>query len=335
MKPKTFASGKPLRIAMIGAGQLATAMHYPSLVSMPDVEIAAMCDMNPERLKLVGDQFGVARRHTNYRDMLEEITPDAVYVVGPPHHMYDIWTDCLKRGLNLFIEKPLGLTLHQAQNLAHLAGKHGCITQVGFQRRIAPIAVKLYDECRKRGPIVHAVCRFYKCASDPFSGAVDHMMDDGVHSIDTLRWLCGGEIIRIQSVTRRVGTPDINFISALIEFDTGATGLLVNSWTSGRRIFDIEIHAPGICAELQHEGKGRLHADGDTTGVEFDTREVSGSDQIHVYGGFHAKSREFLDAMRAGRLPSSHFGDALKTMTAAVEILSQSHAAESGRHPSS
>ncbi|RRJ94891.1 gfo/Idh/MocA family oxidoreductase [Opitutaceae bacterium TAV4] len=325
MKSQSSVSEKPLRIAMIGAGQLATAMHYPSLTSMPDIEIAAMCDMNPERLNLIGDRFGVSKRYTNYRTMLEETAPDAVYAIGPSHHMYDIWIDCLKRGLNLFIEKPMGLTLHQAETLAWLADKHDCITQVGFQRRSAPLAVKLYNECRKRGPITHALCRFYKCAPSPLHGAADHMMEDGVHSIDTLRWLCGGEIVRIQSVTRRVGTPDTNFISALIEFDTGATGLLINSWSSGRRIFDIEIHAPGICAELEHEGKGYLHADGDTTGIEFDTREVSGSDQIHVYGGFHAKSREFLDAVRNGTRPSSHFGDAVKTMAAAVEILSQTH----------
>jgi virulence factor len=317
---------KPLRVALIGAGHLAAAMHYPSLKTMEDVEIVGMCDMNPERLKLIGDQFGIAQRYASYRTMLEEVAPDAVYVIGPPHHMYDIWVDCLKRGLNLFIEKPMGLTLHQARNLSYLANKHGCITQVGFQRRIAPLAVKLYEECRKRGPIVHAVCRFYKCAADPFLNAADHMMDDGVHSIDTLRWLCGGEILRIQSVTKRVGTPDLNFISALIEFDNGATGILMNSWTSGRRVFSVEIHAPGVCAELEHEGQGRLYADGDTKGIEFDTHAVSGSDQIHVFGGFRAKSAEFLAAVQKGTQPSSHFGDALKTMEAAVEILAQSNA---------
>ena len=41
------------------------------------------------------------------------------------------------------------------------------------------MVVKLRDECTKRGPIVHAVCRFYKCDIKPYTQARDHMMDDG------------------------------------------------------------------------------------------------------------------------------------------------------------
>jgi virulence factor len=130
-------------------------------------------------------------------------------------------------------------------------------------------------------------------------------------------------VVEIQSLCRRVLVPDINFISALLHFDNGATGVMLNSWTSGRRIFAVEMHAPGICVEAEHEGKGILYADGDTKGVVYDTREVAGSDQNYVYGGFQAKNREFIDCVRAGRQPSSHFADALKTMQAAERILAQ------------
>ena len=108
------------------------------------------------------------------------------------------------------------------------------------------------------------------------------MMDDGVHAIDTLRWICGGEVVAIHSVTKRVLVPDINFLSATLEFDNGATGLMINSWTSGRRIFAVEMHAPGICVEAEHEDKGYLYADGDTQGVVYDTREISGSDEFYI-----------------------------------------------------
>jgi hypothetical protein len=50
---------------------------------------------------------------------------------------------------------------------------------------------------------------------------------------------------------------------------------------------------------------------------------VAGSDELYVYGGFQAKNREFIDAVKAGALPSSHFGDALKTVEAAERILAQ------------
>jgi virulence factor len=312
-----------LRVAIIGAGSMATSVHYPSLASFPDVEIAAACDLDPQRLGAVAEKYGIAGRYSDYQRMVQETAPDAVYAIGQPHLLYDVWTWCLRQGCNLYIEKPLGLTLHQARALAHLAEEHGCITQVSFQRRSTPMVVRLLEACRERGPVVHAVCEFYKRAPEPFLGPRDHMMDDGVHAIDTLRWMCGGEVTEVQSVTRRVGTPDVNFIAATLGFDTGATGVLLNSWTSGRRVFRVQVHAPGICAEAEHEAKGRLYADGDLQGVEYDTREVAGSDALYVYGGFQAKHREFVDAVRAKTLPSSHFGDALKTMEVAERILAQ------------
>ncbi len=317
-----------VRVAMIGAGSMASRVHYPSLASFDDVEIAAVCDLDEQRLHRVADQYGVEGRYADYRQMIEERAPDAVYAIGPPHMMIDVWTWALQQGLNLCIEKPMGTSLHQARILAHLAEHHGCITQVSFQRRTCPMVAQLYGECLQRGPMIHAECAFYKWQPEPYLAARDHMMDDGVHAIDTLRWLCGGadgnaEVVGIQSHCKRVGTPDINFISALLHFDNGATGVMLNSWTSGRRIFKVEMHAPGICAEAEHEGSGRLYVDGDATGTRYETRAVAGSDEFFVYGGFQAKNREFIDAVKGGTQPPSNFADALKTMVVAEQILAQ------------
>ncbi len=317
------STDKIVRVAMIGAGSMANNVHYPSLASFQDVQIAAICDLDAQRMNATADKYGVQHRYSDYRKMIEATAPDAVYAIGQPQYMYDIWTWCLKAGLNLYIEKPMGITLHQAQALTHLAQQHHCITQVSFQRRSCPMVMKLHEECLKRGPITHAVCRFYKCEIKPYLEARDHMLDDGVHAIDTLRWICGGEVRKIHSVTKRVQVPDINFISATLEFDNGATGIMLNSWTSGRRIFAVEMHAPGICVEAEHEVAGHLYADGDTQGVRYDTRQVAGSDQLYVFGGFQAKHREFIDCVKAGTQPSSNFSDALKTMEVAEKILAQ------------
>jgi predicted dehydrogenase len=311
------------RVAMIGAGGMARKVHYPSLATFPDVEIAAICELDPVRLNDAADAYGVEGRFADYRQMIEQTAPDAVYSIGPPQYMYDTWVWCLQQGINLFVEKPLGLTLHQAENLANLAAKHGCITQVDFQRRTTPVTVAARTACLERGPITHAVVRFYKNDIRPFTVAIDHMLDDGTHAIDTLRWLCGGEVVDIQSQLKRVGTPDINFITATLGFSTGATGILLASWSSGRRIFSVEMHAPGICAEVDTEGDTTIYADGDTTGTTMTSQQVAGSDEFFVFGGFQAKNREFIDALRGGAAPSSSFPDALKTMQVAHRILAQ------------
>ncbi len=318
---RTRSRRTKLTVAVVGAGAMANSVHYPSLASFADVTIGAICDLDETRLHTTADKYGVEGRFRDYRAMVAAVAPDAVYAIGQPQFMFDVWMWCLHQGLNLYIEKPMGLTLHQARALAHVADSHGCITQVSFQRRTCPLVVRLRDECLRHGPMVHAVCEFYKCAAVAYLEARDHMMDDGVHAIDTLRWMCGGEVVGLQSVTRRVTVPDINFISAVLEFDTGATGLMLNSWTSGRRIFRVQMHAPGVCAEAEHENSGRLYADGDTVGVEYDTRQVAGSDELFVFGGFQAKHREFLDAVRSRRQPGSSFADALKTMEVAERIL--------------
>lgn len=312
---------RTIRVAMIGAGAMANAVHYPSLASFDDVEFAGICDLDEERLNATADRYGIGRRYTDYRRMVEETSPDAVYAIGQPDVMHPVWLWCLEHGLNLYIEKPMGFTAHQARTLARLADEHGCITQVSFQRRTCPMVVMLRDECLKRGPITHAVCEFYKCEPTPDNGPRGRIMDDGIHALDTIRWLCGGEVVEIQPITRRVCVPDLNFLAVLLQFDTGATGAALCSWTSGRRTFRVQIHALRVCAEAEHEGKGVLYADGDTNGVWYDTREVAGSTELWGYAGFRDKNREFIDCVREGRRPGSHFGDAVKTMELADRIL--------------
>ena len=141
--------------------------------------------------------------------------------------MYDIWVWCLQQGLNLYIEKP--------------HGPHACTRRARWPTWPRSTAAsprsassgaparwwcKLRDECLKRGPIVHAVCQFYKCSLDALSGrARPH---DGRRrarhrhaALDVRRR--GGE--RAQRLTQRVRHAGHQLHpAALLEFDNGATG---------------------------------------------------------------------------------------------------------------
>jgi virulence factor len=83
---------KTVRIAVIGAGRMANNVHYPSLASFDDVEIAAICDLSPQALNATADTYGVppSQRYDDYRKMVAEVAPGGVYVIGQPHLMYDI-----------------------------------------------------------------------------------------------------------------------------------------------------------------------------------------------------------------------------------------------------
>ena len=317
-----------VRIAVVGAGSRAMQVIYPSLADHPMVEIAGICEIDMELLHAAAELYGVDRRYGEkgiyeYQRMLNELKPDAVAIIGQPHVMYDLWEWSLLNGYNLLIEKPMALTIHQARMLTWMAEKKNLITQVAFQRRYTPMVVKMRSECLKRGGIVHAVCRFYKYQLDPATSARDHMMDDCVHSIDTLRWICGGDVTKVESHCKRIGVPDINFISATLHFDNGSTGYLINSWSSGKRVFEVEIHAPGIYVRAEHEGKAQMYVEGDVDGVEFDTREMAGSGDFHVYTGDYALIDDFVQGLKTGKLPSACFQSSVKTMEIAEIILAQ------------
>lgn len=311
-----------VKIALVGVGAMTQRVHLPSLSSFDDTRIVGICDLDEARAREVADRYQVDNCYLDYQEMIEKEAPDGVYAVGQPHLMYDVWTWCLQHSLPLYVEKPLGLSWHQAQMLTTLARDNEVITQVSFQRRSCPLLTTLKDACAARGPITHAVCEFYKNDLSPMWSPRDHMLDDCVHAIDTVRWMCGGNVVGVESHCKRISVPDINWIMAMLHFDNGSSGCVVTSWSSGRRIFRVQMHAPGVCAEADPEGAGALHTDAGTE--TYDTRTVAGSDDLHVYGGFSAKNREFVDSLRSGRpLTSSPFEDAIHTMKVAEQILAQ------------
>ncbi|MCP8937410.1 Gfo/Idh/MocA family oxidoreductase [Alsobacter sp. SYSU M60028] len=326
---------RKVRICLVGAGRMANSVHYPSLASFDDVEIVGVIETRKDRLDETCNAHGIPEKarflavlDTDYQTILRDLAPDGVYVIGQPEIMYPIWHWCLANGFNLYVEKPMGLTAHQAQALAYLADSKGLITQVSHQRRSAPIMRQVRERLLQRGPVIQAAVEFFKCDVSPMLIARDRMMDDGTHAIDTARWICGGEVVDVQSRCRRIGVPDINFITATLHFDNGAVCNVVCNWASGRRVFRTQIHVRGGYADIELEAEARIYLDNDYAGERLTTQEAAGSDKNFVFGGFQAKNREFIDSLKSGvDTCSSPFRDTVKTMLVCQTILAQAQAA--------
>ena len=319
------------RIAFVGCGGRANQVIYPAFYHHDDVEFCGICDTDLQRLKKTADLYNVPedRRYGqlgvyDYQRMLKELKPDGVAVIGNPHIMYDIWEWCLINGFNLYIEKPFALTIHQCRSLVYLANKNNCTTQVSFQRRSTPCVMQARDECLKRGEITVSVCKFYKYLIEPQTCARDHMMDDSVHAIDTIRWMCGGEVVDISSNMRAFMVPDYNIINAMLKFDNGSVGILMNNWSSGKRIFGVEMHAPGIYVDAEHEVGANIYRDGNLVPEFISTESAAGSDEYYVHSGLVNKTRDFIDCCRSKKPCESDFNDAYKTMEIAEKILAKS-----------
>jgi len=304
-----------ITVAFIGAGSHANAAHYPSLSEMDDVQVVAVCDLSLERASATAQRWSIPRTYTDYRQMLEETHPQAVYVILPPHQMFDIVVHCLHRKLHVFIEKPPGITLEQTRNLARLAEKNGCITMVGFQRRFVPVVVQARRRVEQRGAITQCLARFVKSGGteDYYGGAVDILTCDAIHAVDTLRWM-GGEVKKVISKIDRFHSPVDNAFNALVEFESGTVGILVTNWVTGRRIFSVEMHAFNISAYAEPDDRALIYRDGSLEPEVILNTEAAGSSAPHRYLGFADENRHFIDCVKGGQQPQTHFADAVKTM---------------------
>jgi predicted dehydrogenase len=323
-----------VRVALVGAGVMANRYHYTSLASFPDVDLVGIADLVPAKAEETARRFNIPAVYSDFRRMLDDTEPDAVYVLMPPQVLYEPAHDVLVRGMHLFVEKPLALTTSQARMLAYTAGQHDCLTMVGFQRRHVPAIAALRSRVEQAGPIHSVHVDFLKATADLsrpagfYDGAIDAFTSDGIHAVDTLRWLCGGEVEDVRAVVRRLGVPGPvpNAIDAQVTFSTGAVGTLRYNLLSGRRIFRADFSGPNVSASVDPDRDSLIVAgDAEPEIISSSTfgQAAAGDAPLedrHWLGFWH-ESRHFIDCVRAGVQPTSHFAGAVKTMELVERIL--------------
>ena len=315
-----------VRTALIGAGNMANAVHYPSLSSFEDVEIVGLCDINQERLAQTAQRFSIEKTFTDHKRMLDKTDPDAVYALMPPHVLFDVAADVLERGKHLFIEKPPGVTTFQAESLAQLAAGQNLITAVGFQRRYQPLLNRCWEEDSKKGPVHLTVANFYKNVAPSqrsyYRGALDVLRCDSIHSVDLLRYYCGlSEVKSVASEVRDLDASCATSFSAIVHFENDSVGVLLANWRTGRRFFKCEFHSCGASAFADADEKGEVWADNvREPALSMTYAQAAGSDEGHIAQGFRAENRAFVDAVKDDRQVHNNLADSAKTMRLADMI---------------
>lgn len=307
-----------VKVALIGAGSMANTFHYPSLKEFEDVEMAGLCDIDENKLKATADKFNIKNRFTNYKEMIEKTSPDAVYILMPPHHLYDLAIYCLKLRLSIFIEKPPGVTKEQTRNMALLAEKNNCLTMAGFQRRYSPLIVKAKSLIEEKGERINqCTATFVKNtigAGPYYDGATDILTCDVIHSVDLLRFLCGGEVKKVVSDVRSLYAEYDNSFNAMIKFDTGAVGFLNTNWVAGKRIFSAEMHGKGISGYVDPEKKALIYQENKEEPLVITGEEICNSKDNHKIFGFYNENRHFIDCLKTKKQPLTNLRESLKTM---------------------
>lgn len=317
------------KVAVIGAGSLANTMHYPSLAGLDDVELVGICDLFPDKLAATAERFGIAETFSDYRKMLDKTSPDAVYALMPPHHIFDVAMDVLQAGHNLFIEKPPGLTTHQTAAMARLAEQKQLVTAAGFQRRYHPLLHYCYDKVCEKGQPHQVAASFMKLQdnSDPhgyYRGAIDILTSDAIHALDSVRYFCGLSPVKsVSSVIRKLDSWYNTSFNALIHFENDAVGIFQSNWRCGGRFFNLELHTIGASAYAGIDSRAEIWIDGDSKPAittDYLTHTGAAEADQYLHQGFQAQARSFIDAVQTGTPPHNNFSDAVKTMELVEQV---------------
>ena len=155
-----------IRAATIGCGSHSFRNIYPAFQFTP-VDLVATCDLAADRAAAFARKFGAQSSYTDYREMIERERPDAVFVcvgydkLGRPQYPR-IAAECLKLGVNVWIEKPPAATAEEVEMMMEAARKSGRIVMCGLKRmffQMVTKAKKLIDDPEFGDPMLLMIQR--------------------------------------------------------------------------------------------------------------------------------------------------------------------------------
>ena len=227
---------KELRVGVIGVGYLGK-FHAEKYANMEGVTLAGVADVDQEAANRVAAKFNTTA-YREYHDLLEHV--DAVSVVAPTTLHYKIAADCLAKGVDILIEKPMTSTLEEADALIAEADKKDLILQVGHLERFNP-AVMAMEEHLTHPLFIesHRIHQFKNRAID-----VDVVLDLMIHDIDIILNIVDSPISVIHTVGLPVVTPTTDIANARLIFENGCTANVTVSRISRDNIRRIRVFQP-------------------------------------------------------------------------------------------
>jgi len=128
-------AARVVKLGLIGCGRVAENYHLPALRKLAGAEVVAVADLDPQRLRRVADRFHVERRYPDVVALLDDLSVEAVAVCVPVQFHAEVALRALEAGKHVFIEKPLALSLAEADRLIECAKQAPGTAMVGFNLR--------------------------------------------------------------------------------------------------------------------------------------------------------------------------------------------------------
>lgn len=174
---------KKLRIGIVGLGDIAQKVYLPFLSEERVWSLIGAFSPTESRRKEVCTRY----RINDFANLVEIINEsDAIFVNSSTVSHFQVVSEALKRGKDVYVDKPLAPKLSEAEELAELSIKAGRKLMVGFNRRFAPMYVKAKQDAENAAWIRIEKHRLNRIHPVNFEFT---MLDDYIHLVDTARWI--------------------------------------------------------------------------------------------------------------------------------------------------
>ncbi|MHB1509094.1 MAG: Gfo/Idh/MocA family protein [Acidimicrobiales bacterium] len=310
-----------IRVGIVGTGWIARD-HLRALGSLPEVEVAAVCDVEAARAEAFAADAG-ARAYADWRELLDNEELGALFVCTPPLHHREPAVEALRRGLALYLEKPIARSLADAAAIVEAADESGAVCAIGYQwhavELLDNLAAILADE--ETGLLVGT--SIGPTASRPWFldrvAGGGNLLERGSHHLDLVRAV-GGEVSGVQAAAGRVRLArssveegDIDdAVSITLELASGGLATIVVAWTAPGQPGTYALDVVSSSSTLRLELDPSFTLTGSSKGQPVSLRATT-----HP---FDRSVRQFLRAAREGD-PSAVFctpANAEATLSVAV-----------------
>ena len=233
-----------MKYALIGCGRIAT--NHILAARNNHLEIAAVCDILPEAMENLLAKHGLEQdssiaRYKDYLKMLDEVKPTLVSIATESGIHARIALDCIDRGIHVIIEKPMAMSIADADEIIRRSEKKGVKVCACHQNRfnVAVQKTRAALEAGRFGRLSHGSIHvrwnrnegYYTQAPWRGTWAQDGgcLMNQCIHGIDLLRWMMGDEVEEVYGVTRQqfhkyLEAEDVGM--AVVKFKNGAVGTI-------------------------------------------------------------------------------------------------------------
>ncbi|MBQ9361173.1 MAG: Gfo/Idh/MocA family oxidoreductase [Lachnospiraceae bacterium] len=231
-----------MKYALIGCGRISP--NHIAAAQNNDLHIAAICDINPDCMKDKALKFKLSdsvKQYSNYIEMLEQEQPELVAICTESGKHAQVALDCIERGVNCIIEKPIALSIKDADAIIGASVKEHVKVCACHQNRFNK-SVQIIREAidmNRFGRLFYGTAHIRWCRDHEYydraawrgtweqdGGA---LMNQCIHNIDLLRWMMGGDIEEVVGMTDRMNHPYIEAEDlgiALIKFRNGSYGIV-------------------------------------------------------------------------------------------------------------